>query len=110
MNQESSHSQSGDAAKLDPKHYQVEYENDRFRVLRVKFGPNEKSVMHRHPSGVVIVLRDCDFRTYLPHGGARNIMGRSGQVIGFDEPFEHLPENLSAKPFEAIFVELKEQA
>jgi hypothetical protein len=31
-------------------------------------------------------------------------------VIGFDEPFEHLPENLSAKPFEAIFVELKEQA
>ena len=102
--------QGGDAAKLDPKHYQVEYENDRLRVLRIKFGPNEKSVMHRHPSGVVIVLTDCDFRTYLPQGKARNIMGRSGQVIGFDEPFEHLPENLSAKPFEAIFVELKEQA
>jgi len=110
MTQAQSGFESGDAAKLDPKHYQVEYENDRLRVLRIKFGPNEKSVMHRHPSGVVIVLTDCDFRTYLPQGKARNIMGRSGQVIGFDEPFEHLPENLSAKPFEAIFVELKEQA
>ena len=110
MTQAKSHFQSGDAAQVDPKHYQVEYENDRVRVLRVRFGPNEKSVMHAHPSGVVIVLSDCAFRTYLPHGDARHIMGRSGQVIGFDEPFEHLPENLSAKPFEAIFVEVKEQA
>ena len=102
-----SQSQSGDAVKLDPKHYEVEYENDRLRVLRIRFGPNEKSVMHSHPSGVVVVLSDCDFRMYHPHGEARNIIGRRGQVIGFDEPFEHLPENLSAKPFEAIFVELK---
>jgi hypothetical protein len=103
-----SRSQGGDAAKLDPRHYQVEYENDSLRVLRVKFGPNEKSVMHGHPSGVVIVLSECDFKTYLPQGRERNIMGHSGQVIGFDHPFEHLPENLSAKPFEAIFVEVKE--
>jgi hypothetical protein len=103
-----SHSHGRDAAKLDPRHYQVEYENDRLRVLRVKFGPNERSVMHGHPSGVIIVLSDCDFRTYLPQGKSRNIMGTSGQVIGFDEPFDHLPENLSSKPFEAIFVELKE--
>ena len=110
MTEAQSHFQSGDAVRLDPKHYQVEYENDRLRVLRVRFGPNEKSVMHRHPVGVVVVLSDCDFRTYLPHGQSRNIMGKSGQVVGFDEPFEHLPENLSAKPFEAIFVELKDQA
>jgi hypothetical protein len=79
-------------------------------VLRVKFGPNERSVMHRHPPGVVIVLSDCDFRTYMPRGESRNIMGERGQVIGFDEPFEHLPQNLSGKPFEAIFVEVKEQS
>ena len=103
-----SDSQGGDAAKLDPRHYQVEYENDRFRVLRVTFGPNERSVMHRHPPGVVIVLSDCDFRTYMPHGQSRSIIGKSGQVIGFDRAFEHLPQNLSEKPFEAIFVEVKE--
>jgi len=110
MTQAKSHSQSGDAVQLDPKHYQVEYENDRLRVLRVRFGPNEKSVLHRHPSGVVIFLSHCDFKMYLPQGKAQHIMGKSGQVIAFDEPFEHLPENLSADPFEAIFVELKERA
>jgi len=109
MSQGQSDSQSGDAAQLDPNHYQVEYENDRLRVLRVRFGPHEKSVMHRHPAGVVIVLSDCDFKTYLPYGKQRNVMGKTGHVIGFDEAFEHLPENLSAKPFEAIFVEVKEQ-
>ncbi len=98
---------SRDAVKLDPRHYQVEYENDRLRVLRVKFGPNEKSVMHGHPPGVVIVLSDCDFRAYLPRGETKNILGKRGEVIGYDAPFEHLPENLSATPFEAIFVEVK---
>jgi hypothetical protein len=66
--------------------------------------------MHGHPAGVLIALSDCDFRTFLPQGLARDVMGKSGQVIGFDEPFEHLPENMSAKPFEAILVELKERA
>ena len=108
MTEAQSPSEGGDAVQLDPRHYQVEYENDRLRVLRVQFGPHEKSVMHRHPAGVVIVLSDCDFRTYLPQGEARHTIGKSGQVVGFDEPIEHLPENLSAKPFEAIFVELKD--
>ncbi len=108
MSESKSHGK--DAAEVDPKHYEVEYENDRLRVLRVRFGPNEKSVMHSHPSGVVIMLSDCDFKTYMPQGKARYIIGKSGQVIGFDEPFEHLPENLSKKPFEAIFVEVKERS
>jgi len=108
MSEAQSPSQSGDAVKLDPQHYEVEYENDRFRVLRIRYGPHEKSVWHRHPCGVVIVLSDCDFKMYLPQGGAQTLMGKRGQVIGFDEPVEHQPENLSSKPFEAIFVEIKE--
>jgi hypothetical protein len=108
MSQAKSHSRSGDPIELDPQHYQLEYENDRLRVLRVRFGPNEKSVMHRHPVGVAIILSDCDFKFYLTRDKSRNVVGRRGQVIGFDEPFEHLPENMSTKPFEALFVELKE--
>ena len=34
-----------DPVNLDPKHYSVEFENDRVLVLRVKYGPKEKSVM-----------------------------------------------------------------
>jgi len=35
---------SADPVKVDPKHYKVEMENDRVRVLRITYGPQEKSV------------------------------------------------------------------
>src|SRR2546421_9702322 len=41
-----------DAAKVDPKHYTVVSENDQVRILKVHYGPHEKSVMHSHPASV----------------------------------------------------------
>jgi hypothetical protein len=41
-----------DPINVDPKHYKVEMENDRVRVLRIRYGPHEKSVMHGHPPSV----------------------------------------------------------
>ncbi len=38
-----------DPVKVDAKHYKVEFENDQVRVLRITYGPGEKSVMHEHP-------------------------------------------------------------
>ena len=35
---------SADPVHVDSKHYTVEAENDRVRVLRVKYGPREKSI------------------------------------------------------------------
>jgi hypothetical protein len=43
-----------DPVKVDPKHYTVEFENDKVRVLRIKYGPGEKSVMHAHPALVAV--------------------------------------------------------
>ncbi|HEV2176105.1 MAG TPA: hypothetical protein VGW33_02730 [Terriglobia bacterium] len=97
-----------DAVQADPKHYTLEFENDRVRVLRIRFGPREKSVLHAHPAGLAILLSDCDFRFYLPQGHTQDILGKVGQVLEFTEPFEHLPENRSGKAFEAIIVELKD--
>ena len=57
-----------DAAKVDPKHYKVEIDNSQVRVLRVKYGPREKSVMHSHPFGVVVYLTDAHIRFHLPGG------------------------------------------
>ena len=34
-----------DPVKVDPKHYKVEVDNSQVRILRVKYGPREKSVM-----------------------------------------------------------------
>jgi uncharacterized membrane protein (UPF0127 family) len=39
-----------DPVQTDPTHYAIELENEKVRVLRIKYGPKEKSVMHGHPS------------------------------------------------------------
>ena len=57
-----------DPTKVDSKHYKVEFENDQMRVLRISYGPHEKSVMHSHPEGVVIFLTDAKGRFTLPDG------------------------------------------
>ena len=48
-----------DAVKVDPKHYTVLSENDRVRILKVHYGPHEKSVMHSHPDTVAVFLSDA---------------------------------------------------
>ena len=42
-----------DAPTADPKHYSVSFENDVARFIRVRYGPGEKSPMHRHLPGCV---------------------------------------------------------
>ncbi len=97
---------AAEPVEVDPKHYKVEFENDRVRVLRVKFGPNEKSVMHSHPAMLTVSLTARDLKFTLPNGRTQHIFGRAGEVIWY-EAHEHLPENLSAKPYEGIHIELK---
>jgi hypothetical protein len=46
-----------DAVTVDPKHYKVEFENDQVRVLRLTYGPHEKSVMHEHPPHLTVSSR-----------------------------------------------------
>jgi len=50
---------SEDPVKTDPRHYKVEFENDRARVVRIQYGPGEKSVMHSHPESVAVFLTDA---------------------------------------------------
>jgi quercetin dioxygenase-like cupin family protein len=95
-----------DPVKVDPKHYKVEFEDDKVRVLRIIYGPGEKSVMHGHPALVGVFLTDGKVRFTYPGGKKEDITAKAGQVLHFDA-FEHDPENLSDKPFEVIAVELK---
>jgi quercetin dioxygenase-like cupin family protein len=97
---------AGDPVAVDPKHYTVELENERVRVLRIRYGPREKSEMHRHPALVTIMITDCHARFTYPDGKTEEIIAQAGDVRHFPA-FEHLPENLSDKPFEVIGVELK---
>jgi quercetin dioxygenase-like cupin family protein len=95
-----------DAAKVDPKHYKVEFENDQVRVLRITYGPHEKGVMHSHPAGVVVYLTDGRGRFTFPGGKTQDVPLKAGTVQWADAT-THLPENLGDKGFEVIEVELK---
>ncbi len=95
-----------DATKVDSTHYKVEFENDQVRVLRITYGPGEKSVMHEHPAGVAVLLSDQRAKFTFPDGKTEEISGKAGQTLWFPA-VKHLPENLTDKPFELIFVEIK---
>ena len=95
-----------DPVQTDPAHYAVELENEKVRVLRIKYGPREKSVMHGHPSSVAVFLGPAQFRFTYPDGKTEDGAVTAGQVMYFDA-LEHLPENTGDQPFEVIAIELK---
>ena len=97
-----------DAVATDPAHYKVVVDNDQARVLRVAYGPGEKSVMHSHPATVAVFLTDGQAKFTLPDGKSVDVQVKAGEVV-WHAPEQHLPENTGDKPFELILVELKDK-
>ena len=95
-----------DPVKVDPKHYKVVSENAQVRVLRIKYEPHEKSVMHEHHAGVGVFLTDSHFKFTLGDGKTVERSGKAGDAL-WSEAEKHLPENLSEKSGDVILVELK---
>jgi quercetin dioxygenase-like cupin family protein len=95
-----------DATKVDPKHYKVEFENDKVRVLRITYAPGEKSVMHEHPDAVAVFLTDEKGKFTLPDGKTLETSQKAGSTL-WTPAGKHLPENTGDKPFELILVEMK---
>ncbi|HEU4478778.1 MAG TPA: hypothetical protein VFR80_09685 [Pyrinomonadaceae bacterium] len=95
-----------DPVKVDATHYKVEFENDQVRVLRIKVGPKEKSIMHQHPNAVAIFLTDVNGKFSFPDGKSEAVTSKAGDAR-WTPAITHLPENLGDQPFEVILVELK---
>ncbi len=95
-----------DPIKVDPKHYKVEFENDQVRVLRISYGPGEKSVMHEHPDAVAVFLTDIHTKFTLPDGKTIENTQKAGSSL-WTPAGKHLPENIGKKRLELLLVELK---
>ena len=95
-----------DAVKADPKHYKVEFENDKIRVLRITYGQGEKSVMHEHTDAYPVFLTDIKGKFTLPDGKTLDNVSKAG-TTQWTPAGKHLPENTGDKPFALILVELK---
>ena len=99
-------SASEDSVAVDPKHYKVEFQNDRVRVLRINYRPGEKSVMHAHPANVAVFLAGGQAKMTLPDGKSNVVSFKAGQVQ-WEDKGKHMPENSGSKPFELVLVELR---
>ncbi len=95
-----------DPTAVDAKHYKVTFENEQVRILKITYGPKEKSVMHEHPNAVAVFLTDGQVRFQLPDGKSQDATVKAGQSM-FTPAGKHLPENVGDKPFEVVLVELK---
>lgn len=95
-----------DAVKADPKHYTVVSENDEVRIVKVHYGPHEKSVMHSHPNSVAVFLTDAQAEFTLPDGKKQTMNLKAGESM-YTPAATHLPENTGDKAMDLILVELK---
>src|SRR4030081_1471706 len=95
-----------DAVKVDPKHYTVVTENDQVRILKVHYGPHEKSVMHSHPTAVAVFLTDAKGQFTFPDGKKQEFASKAGETQ-YSASTIHLPENTGDKAMDIIVVELK---
>jgi quercetin dioxygenase-like cupin family protein len=96
-----------EAVVADPKHYSAEFENDGVRVVRIHYGPRERSVMHSHArDGLLVYLTDHRVRFTYPDGTSEEVTAKAGRTA-WVKAGTHLPENLEAKPLELLYVEIK---
>lgn len=100
-----------DPTQVDANHYRAVYEDATIRVLRVTYGPGERSIMHQHPLATCAVfLTDFHGQSTDPDGNTTTEDHDAGEVgCGPPRPgvHRHLPENVGDMPFEVILFERK---
>jgi quercetin dioxygenase-like cupin family protein len=98
---------SADPAVIDAERYSVEAEDEHVRVLRVRYGPKAKSIMHSHPASVAVTLTNVRCRFTYPDGSSEEHQLQKGTAMLLPAG-PHLPENLSDEPMEIVLIELKQ--
>jgi quercetin dioxygenase-like cupin family protein len=82
------------------------FENDRVQVVSVHYGPHEKSEMHDHPGGVVVVVTGGHLRFTDQSGKVTDVFSKAGEARWFP-PFKHKVENVGDEPYNAVYVGMK---
>ncbi len=95
-----------DPTEVDSGHYQVVFENDEVRVVRITYAPGEESVMHYHPDGVAVFFTDQKVQFTMPDDTTQVVEATAGDAAWIPGG-HHLPENIGDEPLELILVELK---
>jgi quercetin dioxygenase-like cupin family protein len=95
-----------DPTKVEPKHYKLLFENERVQVVSVHYGPHEKSQMHDHPGGVVVIVTGGHLRFTDQNGKVTEVYSKAGEARWFP-PFKHKVENVGDESYNAVYVGIK---
>jgi len=95
-----------DPTKVEPKHYKLDFENDRVQVVNVHYGPHEKSEMHEHPGGVSVAVTNGHLRFTDPDGKVTEVYAKAGEARWF-KPFRHKVENIGDEPYNGVYIGIK---
>jgi beta-alanine degradation protein BauB len=95
-----------DPTKVEPRHYKLLFENERVQVVSVHYGPHEKSEMHDHPGGVVVIVKGGHLRFTDQKGKVTETFARAGEARWFP-PFRHKVENVGDESYDAVYVGIK---
>jgi beta-alanine degradation protein BauB len=95
-----------DPTKVEPTHYKLAFENEYVQVVDVHYGPHEKSGLHAHPGGVVVVITAGHLRFTDENGKTQEVSAKAGESRWFP-PFKHRVENLGATSYNAVYIGIK---
>ena len=95
-----------DPTKVEPTHYKLAFENEYVQVVSVHYGPHEKSSLHAHPGGVVVILTEGHLRFTDEHGKTHEVFAKPGEARWYP-PFKHRVENLGDAAYNAVYIAVK---
>jgi quercetin dioxygenase-like cupin family protein len=98
-----------DPTKVESKHYKLAFENEWVQVVDVHYGPHEKSVLHDHPGGVVVVLTAGHLRFTDENGKVKEVFAKAGESRWYPA-FKHKVENLGDTAYNAVYIGIKTKA
>jgi quercetin dioxygenase-like cupin family protein len=98
-----------DPTKVESKHYKLAFENEWVQVVDVHYGPHEKSGLHDHPGGVVVVLTAGHLRFTDQNGKTQEVYAKPGESRWFPA-FKHRVENLGDTAYNAVYIGVKTKA
>lgn len=81
-----------DVLQVAPKSTKVLFENDKIRVLEMKFKKGQKLAMHSHPANFVYAVTSLKFKSISQDGKAKIVKMKKGESSS-SEPSTHAVEN-----------------
>ena len=95
-----------DPTKVAPAHYKLDFENEHVQVISVHYGPHEKSALHEHPGGVVVVITGGHLKFTDDKGKVTEVFAKPGEARWFN-PFKHTVENVGDTAYNAVYVGIR---